>query len=132
MYIKNIIYKIFTYKSMCMLLKGFEFSEFHDKIDTKFILRSKGNMIIAKDIACTHAQKTQTHLGYRVYTKSVVEMERGRRCSGVVYTYLACKHSQGLPEEQQVPTDTTARVAGFTPRPYYRVHTRKVGGAPDI
>ncbi|KAH0946907.1 hypothetical protein HN011_006116, partial [Eciton burchellii] len=28
--------------------------------------------------------------------------------NGVVYTYLACKHSRGLPEEQQVPTDTTA------------------------
>lgn len=56
-------------------------------------------------------------------------MEHGRRCNGVVYTYLACKHSQGLPEEQQVPTDTTARVVGFTPHPYHRVHTRKVGGA---
>lgn len=31
----------------------------------------------------------------------------GRRRNGVVYTYLACKHSRGLPEEQQVPTDTT-------------------------
>lgn len=42
------------------VIKGFEFSEFHDKIDTKFILRSKGNMIVAKDIACTHAEDTNT------------------------------------------------------------------------
>lgn len=82
------------------------------------------------DIACIPAQShgTQTH---RVYTKGVAETERGcRRRNGVVYTYLACKHSRGLPEEQQVPTDTTAESSWLYTSPVHKVRTRKVGGAP--
>lgn len=56
----------------------------------------------------------------------------GRRRNGVVYTYLACKHSRGLPEEQQVPTDTTTeKVAWLYTSPVHRIHTRKVGGASE-
>ena len=73
------------------------------------VLRLKGNAVVieVEYTAYTYAQKT-TRTRW-VYTKSIVETEeRGRRRNGVVYTYLACKHSRGLPEEQQVPTDTTA------------------------
>jgi len=56
------------------------------------------------------------------YTKSVAETEeRDRRRNGVVYTYLACKHSRGLPEEQQVPTDTTAESSWLYTSPVHKV-----------
>lgn len=91
----------------------------------------KENMIAVAKTSRAHTYKRHEHTGYTL-----------KRCrdgawscrNGVVYTYLACKHSQGLPEEQQVPTDTTAESSWLYTSPVHRVHTRKVGGAlkPNI
>lgn len=87
------------------------------------------------DTVYTREQKAHRHIEYIGHTPKTFardEAWRGRRRNGVVYTYLACKHSRGLPEEQQVPTDTTTeKVAWLYTSPVHRIHTRKVGGASE-